>query len=83
MRAGGRRSKVHVHIDSICYVPEAPESHCLKRFNQSVQGPESSSKGKGARTRILQLRVEVVEVGHLGCQHSKPWYMVVRYICIL
>jgi len=67
MRAGGRHSKTHVHVDPICYVPEVLESHCWKTFHQSVQSPESSSDGKGVRTQILLLYSEVAEVRHFTC----------------
>jgi hypothetical protein len=28
MKVGGRRSKIHVHVDPICDVPEVHESSC-------------------------------------------------------
>jgi hypothetical protein len=44
-----------------------------------VQSPESSSEGKGVRTKILLLFSEVAEVGHFACKHSNAVvYMAVR-----
>ena len=67
MRAEGRSKKAHAHVDTVYYVPKALESSCRE---ESIRTPGSSSKGKGVRTEILLLYLEVAELatGHPVCK---------------